>query len=723
MTRFILLFVVCVLNGLAFSPPVPAQDSSPPPRMVQTRLVAEHLTVKGGETIWIGVEHVVAPHWHIYWRNPGDSGLTPRTQWTLPEGLQMGEVQWPVPEKIMIGPLANYGYDDKVVLLQQLTLPKTLPEGPLTLKAGVELLVCQEICVPESGTYELTLNDSLVLQEEIDQTAFFDKAKSLIPYEYALPDDPNGPIGATYSEENGDLVLRWPVPLSGTVEFFPAEWGVINNSAPQTVTRDKDTLILRQKRGDRAWTEFDETLWVIGFEKDGHRVGYSFKARKDSPAFGQSSEQPKGKGQEKILPSRITSLETLSLFQALFFALIGGVILNLMPCVFPILSMKAMSLVKMRGLEVRAARLSGLAYAFGVILSFCGVAGALLVLKMAGAQIGWGFQFQNPWIVGFLVYLLFVLGLNLMGFFDIANPFGAVGGKLTQKSGVTGAFFTGVLATVVATPCTAPFMAGAIAFALVQPALIGLLLFAVLGFGLALPYLLLCFVPALQKILPRPGHWMETFRQFLAFPMFLSALWLVWVLGQLTGENGVTAILFGVILITFAIWLSKHVVEDRFFRFLVRGLGLGVLGLAVGFIPLHSVKQGGGTGSPEALSFGTAYSDQALKTALEGDDPVFVEMTAAWCITCKINHAVALDVPSTRTVFERHHVRYLVGDWTNEDPAITQFLASYGRNGVPLYTYFAPPAKAGDVRPATQILPQVLTPALVQGYITTGDSP
>ena len=328
-----------------------------------------------------------------------------------------------------------------------------------------------------------------------------------------------------------------------------------------------------------------------------------------------------------------------------------------MPCVFPVLSIKALSLVKIAEKHPTAAKFHGLAYTAGVVLSFVLIAAILIALKAGGSQIGWGFQLQNPYVVGALALLLLTIGLNMAGVFEIRNPFGNLGGKLASGGGYSGSFFTGVLATLVATPCTAPFMAGAIAYALLQSEIVALGIFAALGFGLALPYLLLSIVPAFQKMLPRPGRWMETFRKILSVPMFLAALWLGWVLTQQIGPQ-------------------NH----------------------------------------DNLEFGSAYSESALEAALKTDQPVFVEMTAAWCITCKVNHKTSIDIDSTKTLFKEKNVIYLVGDWTNEDPAITKFLQGYGRSGVPIYVYYAPPERGQ--RPQPKVLPQVLTPAIVQNTLT-----
>ncbi|MEM6781925.1 MAG: thioredoxin family protein, partial [Pseudomonadota bacterium] len=325
----------------------------------------------------------------------------------------------------------------------------------------------------------------------------------------------------------------------------------------------------------------------------------------------------------------------------------------------------------------------------------------------AGAQIGWGFQLQNPIVVGGLAYLLFIIGLNLMGYFEFGQGMGNVGNKLTQGNGLGSSFFTGILATLVATPCTAPFMAGAIGFALTQPAIVNLAVFAALGLGLALPYLALSFAPALQKVMPKPGAWMNTFKQALAFPMFAGAIWLVWVISKQAGPTGVLQILTGMGVIGFGIWLWGVTKSKAAKAFTLLLFAISAFMLVM---PTAQMVDSAAV-SEEAKEFGEVFTPETLNTLLaESDDPVFVEMTAAWCITCKVNHATSINIPSTKKAFAENNVQYLIGDWTNQDPEITKFLNSFGRNGVPIYVYYAARNAQTGQRPEAQVLPQILTP-------------
>lgn len=638
---FLLLIDFLPVAGHAAAPVRPAAGS-----LVTIRLLPQRTQIEAGKTIWIGIEQSIAPGWHTYWKNPGDSGVAPRVSWTLPEGFEIEDVRWPVPEKIPYPPLLNYGYEKNVVLLQKLRAPENIAAGPVTLKIDAEILVCKEECIPEEESQTITLNDPMA--EETDNGPFLRMARDKTPaaVEWA----------ASFSEKDGNFILTIDPPpaafsCGGDVAVFPAEWGMIDNAAPAQIAFQEERITLTQKRGERPLDDIAKADFVLACRTKNAVQGFELTAKNEAGGSLGAS----------IAALSIADAEkTEAILPALLFALLGGLILNLMPCVFPVLSIKALSLVKIAEKHPELARLHGISYTAGVVLSFVLIAAALIALKAGGAQIGWGFQLQNPYITGALAFLLLLISLNLLGVFEIKNPFGNLGGRLAGGGSLSGTFFTGVLATLVATPCTAPFMAGAIAYALLQPAHVALTVFAALGLGLALPYLLLSFVPALRKRLPRPGRWMITFRQVLSVPMFLAAIWLFWVLSQ----------------------------------------------------QIPGIRQ-----PAHAENFGAPYSQQALKTALDGDEPVFVEMTAAWCITCKVNHAIALNVPSTRALFSDMKVIYLIGDWTNENPAVTNFLSDYGRSGVPLYVFYGPRNAATGKRPEPKILPQVLTPGTVKDHI------
>ncbi|MCD8497606.1 MAG: thioredoxin family protein [Alphaproteobacteria bacterium] len=667
--------------------------------------------IRPGEEIWVGVEQSIAPEWHTYWRNPGDSGSDPRVVWSLPEGFSVSEIEWPIPHKLPFGPMTNYGYEENVILLQRLKAPDTLPAGPISITADVEILVCRDICIPEYGTYNMTLNPEGGEQMGEDNAAYLAAARgelpTLAPEEAVLRKLDESTIEVKIPSaawcNHGDT------PCTG-LELFPLEWGIVDNNAGAETTLEGDTLILRQQAGDRNWAELEELqsprLLVTYPDIDGTRRGMEFITYVESPGLFNTSASS-ANGAETQLP----------FVMILLFALAGGLILNLMPCVFPVLSLKALSLVKTAQKDPTQARIHGLAYTGGIVLSFLAIAGLLIALQGAGSAVGWGFHLQSPVVIILLIYLLFLIGLNLMNFFEFSAGLAGIGGHLAEGGGYTASFFTGVLATLVATPCTAPFMGAAIGFALTQNTFIALLVFAFLGLGLALPYLVLAFIPALQRFLPKPGTWMETFRQFLAFPIFLTCAWLLWVLSQQVGSMGILGAALGLTFITFSIWLWRHSPEHGGWRKIVRIIAILSALAALGFLPATRGMpvSGVNTEISDIKEFGEVYSPAALDEALAGTQPVFVEMTAAWCITCKVNHATSLNVQSTRNLFAEKDVKFLVGDWTNYDPAITEYLNIFGRKGVPLYVYYAPPASETGQRPEPVLLPQILTPGIVAG--------
>lgn len=706
--------------SIAFIAPQARAQETEPDHYVDVRIIPQTDTVKPGQTIDLAIEYVIYPHWHLYWKNPGDSGIPIKNTWTLPEGAEIGEIEWPLPEKILVEPLANYGYKDKVTLLQTLKLPETLPGGPLTLSAKVDMLACKDVCIPETANVQTTLNGGGA--EASDNTPIIEAARTLMPAPLSGTHgftEENGKLVTTFKPENPDLLQDIQVE---TAEFFPAEWGVINHfPVPENTLAPDGTLTMRQKRSDTKL----ETIKILGGvltwkDKQGAYKGYSIEAAPVgiTPAQIPANVQAESPADQSQQTSAKLKPELTTYTAALLFAFLGGLILNLMPCVFPVISMKALSLAKLSGKEKKEARAHGLSYTAGVILSFMLIGMMLVFLKSAGSAIGWGFQLQNPVVVATLAYVLFLVGLNLMGFFEIGSGLGNIGSKLTNKHSLAGSFFTGTLATIVATPCMAPFMAAALGYALVQSPFVALSIFIALGFGLAFPYLLLCYIPAARKFLPKPGAWMNTFKQLLAFPMFAFAIWLVSILAQQAGPEGVFMVLLGMLFLSMAVWLS-HFKKLCSCGIMARTpllicVFLSLLSLyAVAHIPTAGAVQ-----TAEG-AFGETYSPGKLSSLLEGKDPVFVEMTAAWCITCKVNHRLAIDIDSTRKAFKDANVQYLIGDWTNYDKEITAYLEQFGRNGVPVYVFYGPPDETGK-RPEPELLPQILTPGIMHETVQKG---
>lgn len=659
---------------------------------VRAELVASAEAVRPGETILVGLNQQIIPHWHTYWLNPGDSGLATSIAWQLPEGAAAGEILWPRPKRIPVGPIANYGYEDEVTLLTEVAVPEGLQPGEsFPMRATVDWLVCEEICIPEQVELSLTLPVAAPGAPVGPGSPLIEQARAELPVESPWP--------AAFAPGEGTLTLTLAAPeLSGErleeAYFFPAAWGAVEHAAPQPWEVADGRLLLRLKPGAAAQAAPDGVLVLTERTPDGP-LARAFTIQ------GQSAQG----GTAGITPLPSASESEIGLGLALLFALAGGLILNLMPCVFPVLSMKALSLISHAREAPRQVRLHGAAYTLGVLVSFALLAGLLVALKAGGAAIGWGFQFQSPLFVLLVAYVIFAVGLSQSGVFTIGERAAGIGAGLADRRGYAGSFFTGVLATIVATPCTAPFMGAAIGFALAQPTPQLFAIFLALGLGLALPYLLLSLWPPLLRLLPRPGPWMLRFKQVMAFPLYGAAAWLVWVLAQQSGADGVAAALGGMVLIAFAAWLYDSTRQSRSFGRHAGGLSAAVaLVLAVALGVAATERATAGAPATAQAEGWEPYSAERLETLRTEGKAVFLNFTAAWCITCLVNERVALNQPEIRTAFEAAGITYLKGDWTNQDPAITAKLAEFGRSGVPLYVFYPAGSEAAPL-----VLPQILT--------------
>lgn len=677
---------------------------------VRAELLSEVSQVKAGEPFWVALRETMRPHWHTYWKNPGDAGQPTDIAWKLPAGVTADPIVWPAPTKIDVSGVVNYGFEGDVLLLVKITPPADFSGSTLSLAADAHWLVCSDVCIPEEGKFSLSLPVGPAATPADPATrALFDAARRQVPNESPWP----ARFGVASS---GDPILV--VDAKGLkpdtirdVYFFPAEWGPVANMAKQTARVTASGIRIPLKKGDaKAATPQQLAGTLVLNEKTGdgeHRQAFDITARFD-PAVAADAASPAA-----------SDAGALSLWQALAFALLGGLILNLMPCVFPVLAMKAASFVRLAGHSRAEIRRDGVAYAAGVLVSFGLMAATVLAIRAGAGEVSWGFQFQSPIFSLLVAYLFFVVGLNLSGVFEVGGRFAGVGQSLADRGGMTGAFFTGVLAVVVATPCTAPFMAAALGFALSQPAPQTVAVLLAMGLGLALPYLVLTFTPALQRLMPRPGPWMDRLRQFLAFPMYASAVWMIWVLTQQTGADGVLYALGGMVLIAFAIWLLRLGSPVSPTVWLRRGFASVAVLLAFSAAlkledqPATAASAAGGPSAGVSFDGWERFSRARLDEAVAARKPVFVDFTAAWCITCLVNDRVALDTAATRRAFEETGTVKLKGDWTNRDPEITATLKEYGRAGVPLYLYWAP----GADRP--KILPQILTEASVVATLTS----
>ena len=646
---------------------------------IEVELIAATTSVQPGSSLKAGLRMLPDAGWHTYWKNPGDSGLPTSLDWTLPEGATASGIAWPYPEAMPFAHLINYGYEDEHLLPVTIEVPADLDlAGRFELEVWAEWLVCEEVCIP--GDARLVLN--LPVSDQAPQAnpgnaALFDWA------ERRLPEAVNWP--ARFNTEGGQLSVQIQSAVDATDwAFFSAVENLVDHAEPATVTAADGQILVAQKLSPFMSGQ-PESLALVLVDT------LSEKAYRLDASPG-----------ELISLGELGSAQTGWLL-ALVLALAGGVLLNLMPCVFPVLSIKAMSVVSGAGHDQRG---HGLAYTAGVVLSFGLLAGVLLALRAGGEAIGWGFQLQSPLVVGILIYLLFALGLSLSGLFDFGTRLMGVGQGLTEKGGLAGSFFTGVLASVVASPCSAPLMGTALGVAVLMPWPMAMAIFLVLGFGLALPMLLLSFSPALAARMPRPGPWMETFKQAMAFPLYLAVVWLLWVLARQTDANGLAAVLAGMVMLAFALWLTGR--RDRGPSLAVARHVAVALSLVFAFSALGTASRfQSEAGSVENAWWEPYRAGRLAELHADPDQAVLVNMTADWCVTCLVNERVALNTEAVRQAMADNDVVYVKGDWTRRDPAITAYLAEFGRNGVPLYVVY--PRNGGEPR----MLPQVLTPGLV----------
>jgi thiol:disulfide interchange protein DsbD len=692
--------LLAVLAALIAAPAIAAPVNT---GHINAELVAQEAAVPGA-TVYLAVRQTIAPGWHTYWRNPGDAGNATTLAWTLPDGWKAGAIVWPTPRLLLEGKPPNqlgvYAYEGDVLLPVPVEVPADAAAGQtVTVAVAVSFLVCEETCIPEDARLTLAL-PVVAGPPQPDPTWAPRIAEAL-----ARAPKPSG-LTATFAASGPKLSLAVTgAALQGAdlagARFFPFSGTVLDHAGPQTVERGPEGLTLTVPAG-YDFTSGTPPKTIEGVLALGDRA-FEISAEVGPPSAGASGLGPVAGPDGGSRPG---------LLLALLFAFLGGLILNLMPCVFPILSMKATSLAG-HAHEAKAARHQGLAYLAGVLATFLALAGTLIALKAAGAAVGWGFQLQSPVAVAVLAVLMLLVALNLSGVFEIGTSLQGVGGRLADNSrGLLGSFLTGVLAVVVAAPCTAPFMGPAMGFALTQSPLVSLAVFAVLGLGLAAPFVALSFAPALLRLMPRPGPWMETLRNVLAFPMYGTAAWLIWVLAQQTGSLGLGMGLAAAVMAAFAAWLFGRA-QGREKAPLLRGLSILALLAAAGLIYGLAIAPRATVALTEAAPQTRAdlpsepWSPERVAALRAEGRPVFVNFTAAWCVTCQVNDAAAISRPAVAEAFKAAGAVYLVADWTNRDATIAAALAEHGRAGVPLYLVYgadgAPPA----------VLPQLLTEGMV----------
>ena len=652
-------------------------------------LVASTTALQAGTENWVALRLVPDPGWHTYWRNPGDSGVATTLHWTLPTGVRAGDIVWPYPDFISVSGIVNYGYEGSTLLLVPLQVPASWPVNhPLAIAAKASWLVCKDICVP--GNASLSLSLPVVRQTPTADPRWagaFAQARTRLPQPLPISATPRFEVRAhrlILDVKLGDL------PVQAAAVFFPYANDLVDHSAAaQTVVESGDVRISRPLSS--YFTKTPATVEGVLEIHDGDRVA-AWEVRAEPGVLGPNP-----------LPRHATA-SSGALLRALGLALLGGLLLNLMPCVFPILSIKAVALVNSGGDKSHV-----LAYTAGILASMVAAAIVLLGARGVGQTLGWGFQLQSPPFVAALAYLLFAMGLSLSGVLDFGTRWMGAGQSLTQSSGLPGSFFTGVLAVVVASPCTTPFMAPALAFALVQPPWIATAILLALGLGLALPLLLLAVIPGALRWLPRPGAWMESFRQLMAFPLYLSSVWLLWVIGRQAGVDALGWTLLGAVVLAAGLWARGHWPLGRLSALAETAAVIAALGFAAS-LPRHGLPSLQRNPAAPRTTRAEAYSDARLAELRAQHRTVFVDFTADWCLTCKVNERIALMTPEVGQAFAEHNVAWLVADWTDGDPAITHVLSHYGRPGVPLYLVYSAGA-------APHVLPQLLTPDIVVGAV------
>ena len=620
--------------------------------------------IQNDNELIIGIKMDMQDHWHTYWKNPGDSGGPMKITWAMPEGFQASEILWPSPILIPYPPLMTYGYEDFVIFPIKIKLPKNITSG--SFSADIDFLICDDICVPERAFIETTF-------AKLNTDSDLDKAYKKIP-SIVLP------IIANTKDNNLELRFSFNEKIE-EIYFYIEQADIVLHASEQNLIKEENNWLLEIPLID-AVNSLSMIKGILTINNESFVIDSSLTDTEEIS-------------------------ESLSVLSAILFAFIGGLILNLMPCVFPIISLKVLSFVSMGGESTTKIRTHSLLFCLGVLLSFITIALILLVLKSSGAFIGWGFQLQSPVIVGLLSMLMFVIGLILLSDINIGSSLTRLGNVGSNSSGYSSSFFTGVLAVVVASPCTAPFMGAAIGYALIQPSFVTLPIFISLGLGFCIPYLILSVKPNLISSLPKPGQWMETLKEFFAFPMFATSLWLIWVFSIQTGADALIDLLISLLVISLILWTVRKLDSKK------SKILLFIAGLIFISTQLISINNLGPTSNnPQVeeknkIPWYSGIEDDYKKN----DQAYLINFTAAWCITCQANDKIALSRPSVVEYMSNNNINYVVADWTNRDKEILDVLNIYGRSGVPLYVFWKPGMDKSIV------LPAILTESLVMDTI------
>ena len=648
--------------------------------------------VAAGKPLWLGLRIEHQPHWHTYWKNPGDSGLPTTLTWGLPAGFSAGEIVWPTPKQLPVGPLMNFGYEGTLLLPVQVNVPAGFRGPSLPVRLEAQWLVCKDVCIPESGEFALEVPTQAAT---VAHAALFEAARAAAPRTW-----PQVQAKAQVQTQGLQVTVQGlPAEWQGqALKFFPETAGVIDNAARPTASwQDGNWVALVPLSSQRSESP---TLLPAVLTREGAPAGVQLALEVSGPwpAAGTTAPAPAHSAGGGTPAGSSTGASSLA--WALLLALLGGALLNLMPCVFPVLSLKVFGFAH-HAQDRRALLAGGLAYTAGVIASFLVLAGVLLALRAGGEQLGWGFQLQSPGFVAALAALFTLIGLNLAGVFEFGNLLPSSLATARARHPVVDSALTGVLAVAVASPCTAPFMGASLGLAVTLPTAQAMAIFAALGLGMALPYLAASAWPALARALPRPGPWMATFKTLMAFPMFATVVWLVWVLGQQAGMDAVAGLLGVLLAIAFAAWAFGLPAKTPVGRLLWMGSSAALLVATLAWA-WPALKAGTAGSSSTAATAAEAdgwqpWSAERAQAALAAGRPVFVDFTAAWCVTCQFNKRTTLADAEVLADFKAKRVLLLRADWTRRDPAITQALAQLGRNGVPVYLLQAPGGTAPRV--------------------------
>jgi thiol:disulfide interchange protein len=654
-------------------------------QLVKAQLVADTQHIEPGQKFRLGVLYTIVPKWHIYWKYAGDAGIPTQIDWQLPPGFQAGPLQWPLPSREQEpGGLEVFDYNNEVLLFTEVQAPAQLPAGPIELAAKSNWLVCERECVPGDAQLSLKLNDGG--QGPANQDIF-------TKYSASVPKTGSPPAGYSVSMKpsgNKMVVQFTGVPQGSRLDFFPVPpENVVLNHGKQA----GNSVVLSVDGG----AALDRLNGVAVVQADGKTDAFDVELQ-----AGEQAAAANAGG---------ASADLLGVLQAVAFALIGGLILNVMPCVLPVISLKIFGFVSEAGERPDKAFKLALAFSTGILGCFAILAAIVTFFRAIGAQVGWGFQFQDYRFVLAIACLVFAFALNLFGVFELTVSARATGGlaKLAAGGGYGGAFFQGAFATILATPCTAPFLGTASAFAFTQPAWATFLIFFSIGIGMALPYLLLAIQPRWLRYLPKPGEWMVRLKQLLGFLLLATLLWLSWIVGRLRGVDGMVELGGLLLIIGLLAWIKGSFwtpMSSLRSRALAAMSMVAVLVIAIGSYLFVT--------APSQLPW-QAFSQQSLDNALQSGRPVFVDFTADWCITCKANERFALDTAAVRQAFAQHQVVVLRADWTHGDPAITQILKEHGRAGVPMYLFYP----GGKDRPPL-VLPELISSQTVLDAMKSG---